>query len=221
MVRAQLDIELPEAAWANAVSTAYPAATIRVTSLLPQADRGVGIAELRAGDPARLIATMDDHPDIASLDLLWSRDDVAVVQFESTTRRLLVLASEAGVPPETPFDVTDGVVHWEMSTARERLADLGDHLEAAGLEFELASIREDTEPGSGIMTDRQRELFDAAVAMGYYETPRAATLTDVAAEMDVSKATVSDVLHRAEGAIVDWFVDEGRRGSRVAAVSDQ
>ena len=46
----------------------------------------------------------------------------------------------------------------------------------------------------------------AAVEQGYYETPRRATLTDIAESMDISKATASDILHRAEGKVVDWFV---------------
>ncbi|ELY82080.1 Bacterio-opsin activator HTH domain-containing protein [Natrinema pellirubrum DSM 15624] len=33
-------------------------------------------------------------------------------------------------------------------------------------------------------------------------------MTDIADRLNVSKATCSDVLHRAEGSIVSWFVDE-------------
>lgn len=33
------------------------------------------------------------------------------------------------------------------------------------------------------------------------------TLTEVAAVLDVSKATCSDVLHRAEGKIARWFAE--------------
>ncbi|WP_211609245.1 helix-turn-helix domain-containing protein [Halogranum amylolyticum] len=57
-----------------------------------------------------------------------------------------------------------------------------------------------------LLTDRQQQVFLAAVEQGYYETPRRATLTDVAESMEISKATASNILHRAEGRIVDWFV---------------
>jgi len=56
-----------------------------------------------------------------------------------------------------------------------------------------------------VLTDRQREVLLAARELGYYATPREATLTEVAAALDVSKSACSDVLHRAEGNLVDWF----------------
>lgn len=48
------------------------------------------------------------------------------------------------------------------------------------------------------LTDRQLEVLQTAYELGFYEVPREATIDDVAAEIDVDGATVSEHLQRAE-----------------------
>lgn len=48
------------------------------------------------------------------------------------------------------------------------------------------------------LTDKQRRAVTAAVAAGYYETPREVTLGELAAEMGLSKSALSQRLKAAE-----------------------
>ena len=48
------------------------------------------------------------------------------------------------------------------------------------------------------LTDRQREVVESAYETGYYEVPREATATEVAAELDLDSSTVVEHLQRAE-----------------------
>lgn len=56
-------------------------------------------------------------------------------------------------------------------------------------------------PGAAL-TERQREVLEAAVALGYYDVPREATLEAVAAELGIAGSTVSAHLRKAEAAVV-------------------
>lgn len=47
-------------------------------------------------------------------------------------------------------------------------------------------------------TERQRTILDIAVRMGYYECPREATQSDIAAELDLSPGTVGEHLRKIE-----------------------
>jgi predicted DNA binding protein len=60
---------------------------------------------------------------------------------------------------------------------------------------------------AGRLTDRQREAVRAALDLGYYETPREATLDDVAAALNCASSTASTLLNRAEAAVMDAVVD--------------
>lgn len=53
----------------------------------------------------------------------------------------------------------------------------------------------------------QREALRAAVERGYYETPRAIELSELAEELDVPRSTLSYRLRRAEAELATAFVD--------------
>jgi len=56
-------------------------------------------------------------------------------------------------------------------------------------------------------TARQFEALEAAVAVGYYEVPREGTLGDVASELDCAEGTASDLLGKAESAVMERLVN--------------
>ncbi|WP_306060824.1 helix-turn-helix domain-containing protein [Natronococcus wangiae] len=217
MPRAKLTVHLPESLWIREISTAYPDATFRVSSVLPGADVAIGVVELAASNPVPILAAIDDRSDVRDLELLWKHDETALLHIETTDPSLLVPIQRAGVSMETPFAVEDGVVTWELTTSADRLSALGDAFDERGIDYRLEYVRAvDADRAEDLMTNRQLEVFLTALDAGYYDVPRDATLTDVAAALDVTKSTCSDVLHRAESAILRWFADE-YVGSRARA----
>ncbi|WP_436908255.1 helix-turn-helix domain-containing protein [Halosimplex marinum] len=57
------------------------------------------------------------------------------------------------------------------------------------------------------LTSRQREVLEAAVAVGYYEAPREATHEDVAEAVGCSPATAGEHLQKVERAVFDALVE--------------
>ena len=53
------------------------------------------------------------------------------------------------------------------------------------------------------LTPTERATVQRAVAAGYYDVPRAVTLGDLAASLDVSDAAVSKTLRRAETKLLE------------------
>ena len=58
------------------------------------------------------------------------------------------------------------------------------------------------------LSDRQREALDAALALGYYESPREATHEDVAGELGCAPATAGTHLRKAEAKLVRAVIDD-------------
>lgn len=208
MPRATLSIDLPDGTWIHAVTTAYPATVVRVVAVLPGGAVGTALVELRTADPVAVLSAVDGHPDVESVELLWQYDDRALVQLETATPFLLAHVAQVGVPLETPFDIRDGTVELSLTTSSARLSALGDRLDEAGIAYETEAIHHDPGREADRLSDRQRELLLAAVDAGYYQTPRGASLTEVAASMGIAKATGSDLLHRAESKLVDWYLEQ-------------
>ena len=207
MPRATLAVTLPDGPWITDVSQAFPEATVRVLAAMPSGETGVGLAELTAENPAPIIEAMEDHRSIVSVDLLEAGEGRALIQFETRKPLLLFSVREAGLPLEPPIDIQDGIARLEVRGSRDRLSALAEQFDEFGISFEVERIVEDVEL-SALLTDRQRRAIITAVEMGYYDTPRACSLTEVAEAMGVAKSTCSETLHRAESTIIREFARE-------------
>ena len=209
MPRAKLRISIPDTTWIHDVSVEYPGTTFRVIAVMSGEGSGIALLEIRTPDPVPIIAAIERRDDVTDFDLLWKRDETTTVQVETTDPLLLFPILKAGIPLQTPFEITDGTATWEITTSSERLSGLGEGLDEAGVEFDIDFVHDEpSDPTEGLLTDRQREVLLAAIEQGYYDTPRRTTLTEVSESLDVSKATGSDVLHRVEGKVLKWFVEE-------------
>lgn len=205
MPRARLAIDVPESVWIGAVSREHPGATFRVLAAMPEGERGVGLVEVTAPDIGAVAASIDAQQTVSDVAVLHRHGNRATLQFETSDPLLLFPVQSAGVPLELPFDITDGAATWELTASHDRLSQLGEQLDAFGIRYEVESIERYVDPDR-LLTDRQRRLLVAAVERGYYDTPRGCSLTELAEALDVAKSSVSETLHRAEGAVVKHYV---------------
>ncbi|MFC6834907.1 helix-turn-helix domain-containing protein [Halomarina ordinaria] len=207
MAHARLRVVLPEGTWIRDVSTDYPDAHVRVLAVLSRPSGGVGLVAVDAPDLDAVVGAMDDHEGVVTLDVIERDEDRALVRFETPDPLLAFASGAAGVPIEPPVDIVDGEATLSVTLPHERLPTLSASLDSFGLEHSVESVHHDTS-AERPLTDRQHELVARAAALGYYDTPRACTLTALASEVGLAKSTVSEVLHRAEGALVDRYLRE-------------
>lgn len=113
----------------------------------------------------------------------------------SLPERTARIASDVGPPEQSP---TGGIV-----------ADVGD------IKVGPSGFNPTTPTPARGMTEKQRETILTAHRMGYYETPRLATLDDLARVLDLSKAAVHNRLAGAERALVTDFVLIATEADRV------
>jgi hypothetical protein len=207
MPYAKLTIDLPSAVWIGEVSRAFPSTTFRVLSAVPSGDAGFGLLEIESEGMPAVLDALEDRSGISSLALMQRTDDTAIVQFETSEPLLLLSIQESGAPIELPLTIRDGEAVIELTASRDRLSEFGRQLEAFGMSYTLNRVY-DTSESPDLLTDGPQELLVTAVEMGYYDTPRESTLTEVAEAADLAKSTASVTLHRAEERVVKEFVTE-------------
>ena len=205
MPRARFSVDLPASTWVHAVSTAHPDVTLRVLAAVPDGGTGVGLLEISDVTDA-LLASIRDQPGVTALDVLARGDGRALLRFETSEPLVLLSARAAGVPLELPVTVRNGTAMLSVTAPRERLRGLRDRFERDGLDARVEAISPTTSDGSAL-TDRQRQVLERAVELGYYETPRRVTLSNLADDLGVAKSTLSETLHRAESNLVRRHLD--------------
>lgn len=104
-----------------------------------------------------------------------------------------------------PTIVKDGIENWHiMAPTREDLQDAVSGLEQCA---EIAYIR-NREAGLGMsadLTEKQAAVLKAAMEMGYFDSPRVASIKDVAARVGVSPSTAVEHLRKAEKKVLESY----------------
>lgn len=205
MPHAELTVTLPPAIWIGAVSREFPDATFRVLSAVPRDEDGFGLVDVRTADPDGVLAWLRDAPAVMAVEPIRQEADGVVIQFETSQPLLLASVQASGVPLSLPVDISDGRASLELTASRDRIAALGEAFDDLGVTYSLDRLYESVEAAAPL-TEKQRETLLAALEHGYYDTPRTATLSELADELEMANSTLSELLHRAEESVIKAFV---------------
>jgi predicted DNA binding protein len=171
---------------------------------------GVMLAEAR-GDQERyseILANSEYVHDFAvtGADGWW----YSYTHFEPTdlTRKMVERRGQSSVMMEMPIEVEpDGSFRFTFVGDTDALAD-SPVADDDAYEIELLEIGDrppDANDLFACLTARQREILDAALDLGYYENPRAATHEDIARVVDATPSTVGEHLRKIESRVLSQF----------------
>lgn len=126
-----------------------------------------------------------------------------LVRFEprDVVREMLAGRRETPLSMRMPMELNaDGSVTATFLGEDGTFADTLEHM-PADVAVDVLRLRNVQAPEQSVfdrLTERQREVLDAAVAAGYYDDPRSATHEELAERLDVAPTTVSEHLRRIE-----------------------
>ncbi|ELZ22304.1 bacterio-opsin activator-like protein [Halosimplex carlsbadense 2-9-1] len=155
-----------------------------------------------------------DLPDEASVVFETDRSDR--VRFTRETGDCICEAVERLGAPVTDVSASRGTLRLSFhATDVETVRAAVDDLDAA-----FGSVRIDrlarTGDGEdddlvlvdrGRLTDRQQEVLETAMEMGYFERPRSANATEVAERLDISPSTFAEHLASAQSKVLDSLLE--------------
>jgi len=175
-----------------------------------------------AGEGDRVVEEFDLVGDAAAVDLpdeasvVFETDRSERVRFTRETGDCICEAVERLGAPVTDVSASRGTLRLSFhATDVETVRAAVDDLDAA-----FGSVRIDrlarTGDGEGDdlvlvdrgrLTDRQQEVLETAMEMGYFERPRSANATEVAAALDISPSTFAEHLASAQSKVLDSLLE--------------
>ncbi|MDZ7688175.1 MAG: helix-turn-helix domain-containing protein [Halobacteriales archaeon] len=208
MITASLRIELPEGYWVADVSRDFPDATYRLLSGVRTNETAVELGEVVADEPRAASDAVAEHPHVVEYQRLELGEDRSLAKYETTDTGLYDFVEDSSLPPEFPIEVRAGWYEIEFTGTRDEFDALRAGVEASGLRHELVSLVESggDDAKENLLTERQREMLEAALREGYFEVPRDCTLEELADEIGVDKSTASGVLRRGEARVLKRFL---------------
>lgn len=143
--------------------------------------------EMRAGKGVKSVQTLE-------------RSDSQVVyrlRIETTPLTKILKELHLLMRYPTPFD--EGIVKLLIVADDQGIQKLLSRLHQIAPGTAIISVHHDSFSGpTSLLTPRQKEIFRLALAAGYWDVPRRATLADIAQTTNVAKSTLSEMLATIE-----------------------
>lgn len=173
---------------------------------------GVLLYRLR-GDPETVVENIEGHDDVIAHDLLDVQEETFHVYLHvlpgEPAGSLMALAQKYALMIDTPLEFTDrgGLRTTVVGThemLRQALAEVPDDVQISV--EQVGQYSPDRRDMLSMLTDRQLEVFETAVELGYYEIPRRATHEDIADALECAPSTVDEHLRKAESRVLSTLV---------------
>ena len=201
----RIEVRLPEGHWSGDVSRQRPDTKLRIEETMPLA-KGRGTAILSSDLDVE--KDLHNHPGIEEVERL------------SATRYLVKIGAKGGgfirpildaaVIPDSPFEIRDGWVDWQIECSNKSRQLLIRLLRQDQIPFRIVSTRLS---GNYLLTPRQRHVFEVGMKEGFWDVPRRTTLTDLSKQLGVSKSTLSAQIQRINSRVMHAFSEEIRKRS--------
>ncbi|NHN58906.1 MULTISPECIES: helix-turn-helix domain-containing protein [Halorussus] len=161
------------------------------------------------GDREAFSAELAETPEVRAYDVtpVDDRGFYAHVRAETTPvqRAMFDAYREGGVVVTSTLEHTDdGGVTFDAVGTADALQELHDTApEEVVVRVErVGGIEATPETVAAVLSARQREAVETAVAAGYYDVPRTASHEDVAEALDCAPSTASEHLRKAESKVL-------------------
>ncbi|MFB6119398.1 helix-turn-helix domain-containing protein [Halosegnis sp.] len=200
-IKAVVRVEHPEIVLTGAVTHDRSATVRSVSEAGTDPTSGKFFYHIESADFSRFEDGLRNDRTIGNFErVIETRNEEAIYSFEYTAEAKVispVIAAANGVV----LDMENDGCGWILTIwipDRTELVHLWDYAQQNEIEIELLRVNEYASLGQtdAGLTDTQRDALLVAVEMGYFEEPRDATLSQVAAELDISQPAASGLLRR-------------------------
>jgi len=189
-----------------------PDVTVHLERVVPGRDRVIPYFWVRGAGPDCVIEAFASHPgvrDIRAVDRVdgdhllrceWVPDQASVLDALATED--VVLLSAVGSADEWTFEL--------RGESREAIAAFQAYCHDHGIPVELTGLHAlRAVDATDSLTDAQREALSLAYEHGYFDSPRAATLSELADELGITQQALGSRLQRATRRLVERAVGGG------------
>jgi len=156
----------------------------------------------------------DSEADLPEFDPVFDYGSTQVYEFEREEADPCICEQiQISLGPVSDVYAADGDLHvtlhaTDVAELRDLIVDLRDQFGSVSIEYLVRSVDGASETelvpvDLRRLTDRQREVLQRAHEMGYFEYPRDANASEVAAALDIQPSTFSEHLAAAQRKLLE------------------
>ncbi|HZY91986.1 MAG TPA: helix-turn-helix domain-containing protein [Thermoplasmata archaeon] len=201
----RLRVQLPEGAWVARFSRENPDVSIEMLSRLDLgANRSLSEVRLHVPGPGPWAETLGAADQVEKVELLASGPSEVRLRVIHRTSPLVPIFRDLRLMRRFPFSIRGGEAVWFVTASEGKIRQLLDRLSSRTAAVTLESVRHDeATTATETLTPRQNELFQRAMAAGYFDVPRKITLTRLAGQEGMAISSLSEALAVVEKKLLD------------------
>ena len=190
----------------GSVFEGLPDVTVELERLIPHETHVIPYFWVRGGDVSNVEGAFDVHPGVTDIRLVDSVEEEYLLRatWDREYIGVLTALAEAHVVVLSGVGTRDGWRFEVRSESRSEISDFREYCQAHDIPVDITAVHALLPiQGEGYeLTDTQREALVMAYEMGYFDTPREASLADVAAELDITQQSLSSRLRRGHRRLI-------------------
>lgn len=201
----RLRVPLPDAAWIARFSREHADVTIEILSRLDLgARRSLSEVRLRVPEPAPWVEEIRGIDQVEEVELLTSTPSEVRLRVIHLTSPFVPIFRQMRLIRRFPFTIRAGEASWVVIASEQKIRQLLYRLSGRAAGVVLESVRHaDVTTGGEVLTSRQNELLQRAIAEGYFDVPRKITLTRLAAREGMAVSSLSEALAIVEKKLLE------------------
>ena len=183
-----------------------PGVTVELERLIPDESLIIPYFWVRGAGAEDIEAAFEAHRGVVSIRLIDDVDEEYLMRAEWNDEYygLLTALAHANIVVLSGIGTRDGWKFEVRGETRERIAEFRSDCQAHGIPIEITAVHSLLPvQGDGYeLTDTQREALVLAYEMGHFDSPRTASLAEVAAELGISQQSLSSRLRRGHRRLI-------------------
>jgi predicted DNA binding protein len=184
-----------------------PGVTVELERIIPHKSGVIPYFWVRGAHADDIEAAFEVHAGVASVDLIDSVDEEYLMRAEWETEYYGVLTAlaAANVTVLTGVGTAEGWQFEVRAESRDAISEFRTNCQDNDIDIEITAVHAllPIQAEGYDLTDPQREALELAFERGYFDSPRATSLEDLADELGISQQALSSRLRRGHRRLID------------------
>lgn len=183
-----------------------PSVTVELERLVPHDTLIIPYFWVRGADAEDIEAAFETHAGVVDVALIDSVDDEYLMRAEWAGEYFGILSAlaEANVSVLSGVGTSEGWDFEVRGESREAISEFRSLCQEHDIPLEITGVHAllPIQGDNYDLTDPQREALVLAYELGYFDSPRTASLEDVAAELGITQQSLSSRLRRGHRRLI-------------------
>jgi len=195
IVQVKFEIQVPSIKWLYRLNKKYSELSFNILSnYIINEKIGNTLFEIKGNSLAKFLKEFKNLIPPSSYRVLYQDDNLLLMNVKIEDPWIFNALVKTKLLLMYPLNIKEGKIHMSAVTERKKVDNFLEELEEKNIRFKIMKIGQYQH--QKLLSDRQKKLLNTLYKEGYYEVPRAISLSELAKKKGISPSALSESIRR-------------------------